>query len=144
MKFILQKYLFTDEFYKKLVALGSDGAAVMQGRKGGVFALLKLKQPCVVGVHCMAHRLELSLKSSAKNLSLWKKVEELLSCLFSFYHASPLNRDNLKETYKALGLSPLMPTRIGGTRWVGHTVRALENLWRGFPAFLAHLQEVKY
>ena len=50
----------------KVVTLGTDGAAVMQGRKGGVVALMKKYLPSVLGVHCLAHRLELALKSTVK------------------------------------------------------------------------------
>ena len=41
-----------------MVALGTDGAAVMVGEVGGVFALLKHDIPHVIKVHCIAHRLE--------------------------------------------------------------------------------------
>ena len=54
----------------RLVGVGSDGAAVMVGRKSGVITRLSDGLPRVLGVHCMAHRLELSFKDVAKkNLS---------------------------------------------------------------------------
>ena len=33
------------DWTKKLVAMGSDGASVMQGKKGGVVALLRANSP---------------------------------------------------------------------------------------------------
>jgi hypothetical protein len=41
---------------KKIVGLGSDGAAVMVGKKSGVAALLKENHPSIISVHCLAHR----------------------------------------------------------------------------------------
>ena len=43
-------------FLSKLVAMGSDGASVMLGKKSGVLALLKEQQPSLIGIHCSAHR----------------------------------------------------------------------------------------
>ena len=43
-------------FTTKLIGFGSDGASVMQGRKGGVTALLRKDQPLLQSVHCMSHR----------------------------------------------------------------------------------------
>ena len=49
----------------KLNALGSDGAAVMQGRSGGVISYLK-KEVGDWG-HCSAHRLELIVKKAIQD-----------------------------------------------------------------------------
>lgn len=50
----------------KLVALGSDGAAVMLGKNNGVIALLQAQQPSMIAVHCSGHRLELAYKVMMK------------------------------------------------------------------------------
>ena len=44
------------EFTKKLVVASMDGASVMMGRKSGVATRLKSDQPCLIPLHCMAHR----------------------------------------------------------------------------------------
>lgn len=44
----------------KMVAMGSDGANVMIGKKNGVVALLKKTHPTLINVHCIAHRLALA------------------------------------------------------------------------------------
>ena len=33
-----------------------------------------------------------------------------------------------------------MSTRVGGTRWVGHMVLAIENFVKGYPAIGAQLE----
>ena len=44
-----------DNWKEKVVAFGTDGAAVMVGELGGVFALLKGDIPHLIKVHCIAH-----------------------------------------------------------------------------------------
>ena len=45
-----------DNWKEKVVTLGTDGAAVMVGEVGGVFALLKRDIPHLIKVRCIAHR----------------------------------------------------------------------------------------
>lgn len=68
-------------------------------------------------------------------------MEALLTGLYYFYRNSPLNRSNLETSCKALNIKFLVPTRIGGTRWLPHWYRALENLWKIYPALATHLQQ---
>ena len=60
-------------------------------------------------------------------------------CLFPH---SYLNRSNLKETCEVEGVKQLVPTRVGGTRWLPHTLRALNNMWTLYPALVLHLSQV--
>ena len=52
------------EFCSKLIAVFCDGASVMTGVKAGIGALLRKTQPSIITIHCLAHRIELSLKDS--------------------------------------------------------------------------------
>ena len=132
-----------NEFASKLVALGSDGASVMTGHRSGLAALLKQSQPAIVIIHCFAHKLELSFKDAVKKTKLHEKaVGTLLMGLYYFYKKSALNRSMLKRSFQALGQRVYVPTRVGGTRWVGHLLTALENFRRGYSAILQHLQQV--
>ena len=68
------------------MALGSDGAPVMQGAKGGVIKLLKDDNGShIVSVHCLAHRLELAFKAMHKSVPFLQTVEKLLLNLYLFY-----------------------------------------------------------
>lgn len=62
--------------------------------------------------------------------------------LYYFYHDSPLNCSNLKNSFKALGKNVVTLTQVGGTRWVGHVLTALSNLFRGYEALVQHLQQL--
>ena len=103
IKKVTDEVLGTNQWGEKLVAFGSDGASVMTGVKAGVVAKFRdWRGGHIVGVHCMAHRLELSFKDATKSIALHKKVDTLLLGLFYFYQRSALNRANLKKSYKTL------------------------------------------
>ena len=131
-----------NEFVEKLVAMGSDGASVMLGKNNGVIALLQSEQPSMIGVHCSGHRLELAYKDAVKKCPLAEKVTTLLKALYIFYSKSSLNRANLKNAYRCLGMKLLLPTRADGTRWVGHVLKALHNFLTGYAAFRLHLEQL--
>ena len=61
-----------------------------------------------------------------------------------FFFFSNLNRANLKEACEASGIDMLVPTRVGGTRWVPHTLQAVSNIWRTYPALVLHLSQVSF
>ena len=61
-----------DKFCQKLVALGSDGASVMTGKKSGVITLLQGDKPSVIGAQCCSHRLELAYKVAIQK-TLWQR-----------------------------------------------------------------------
>ena len=70
----------------KLRSFGSDGCAVMVGRMSGVASRLKVRQPRLVSVHCINHRLALA----ADNIPYmyFKRFKETVQSLFLFYHNS--------------------------------------------------------
>ena len=129
------------EFKNKLVALWSDGASVMLGKNNGVIALLQAIQPSMIAVHCSGHRLELAFKDTVKKGASADKIITLLTGLFYMYR-SALNRTNLMNAFRCLGLKIHIPTRVGGSRWVGHTLRALNNILYCYPAIRLHLEQL--
>lgn len=130
--------------FKKVVAYCSDGASVNTGETGGVIALLRQEVwSNVLLIKCLVHRLELSFKDSIKGVTVCNKLFALLSSLYSFYHVSPLQRANLKRTFRTLDQGAVMPLRVGGTRWVNHTAMAIDRLWEAYPALILHLGQVK-
>ena len=132
--------LNTEELAKKLVGFGCDRASVMVGKKGGVSAYLTRLQPNCITVHCFAHRLELAFKDAVKENLLYDSCIVLLMGLYYFYRNSPKQRQSLKQSFLSLKQSSLMPACVGGTRWVGHMVLAIENFVKGYPAICAQLE----
>ena len=121
-------------------ALACVGASVMLGSKAGVSALLRREQPCLISIHCMAHRLELALKDAQKKKLYDKTINSLAMGLYYFYYNSALNGSMIVRSYKALVEDatgdPLYPTRVGGTRWISHTLRAITNLTRSYKSIV--------
>ncbi|XP_060554316.1 zinc finger protein 862-like [Ruditapes philippinarum] len=136
-----------NKFLLKTVAISCDGASVMVGCKGGVGAILRRQQPDMITIHCMAHRLELSLKDAAKSVKLYEKTISVLAMgLYYFYHNSSLNRAMLKRSECALKTDDdkglLLPSRVGGTRWIGHTALALQNITVSYKYIISHLGQL--
>ena len=77
-----------------------------------------------------------------KKVPMAEKVLTLLTGLYYMYRNSPLNRTNLKNAFRCLSINIKLPTRAGGTRWVGHILRALEQFLDGYPAFRLHLEQL--
>ena len=136
-------HLTRQTIFTKLVGFGNDGASVMTGCKSGVGTLLKKEQPLLFTLHCMAHRLELGFKGVIETNSFMATFKELLFSMYNFYHSSALNRENLKTSCAAVGIKFLAPSRVGGTRWLPHTMQALRKLWSIYPALMQHLEQVQ-
>ena len=126
---------------KKTVGFGADDASVMIGQRGGVSALIKRDVKHLVTIHCVAHRLELALKVTVKATAYLGTVEKLLLNLYKFYHNSPLNWTNLKESGVAAGVKILKPCNVKATRWIGHHERALNAVSQDWPCLVTHLQQ---
>ena len=122
--------------------MGADGASVMMGQRGGVSALIKRDVPHLVSIHCDAHRLELGNKDAIKQVAYLASVGALLLSLYKFYHNSPLNWTNLKESGVAAGIEVLRPCNVKGTRWIAHHERALNAVSRDWPCLVTHLEQV--
>lgn len=75
----------------------------MSGLKTGLAARLKnnAQDTCMLSIHCLAHRLELSLKDSVKKVQnkLYDKAETLLMGLYYFYKKSPKQKKQLESTF---------------------------------------------
>ncbi|KAL5496790.1 hypothetical protein EMCRGX_G013148 [Ephydatia muelleri] len=127
--------------FTKPVGCGSDGASVMTGCKSGVSTRLKGEQPLLFTLHCMAHRLELGFKGIIGANSFMSTFTELLFAIYNFYHSSALNRENLNSSCAAAGVKFLAPSRVGGTRWLPHTMLALKKLWNIYPALMQHFEQ---
>ena len=70
---------------------GCDGASVTTGHNHSVSTLLLQEQPCIVVMHCVAHRLELAVVDTleARGVKVLKTAEELSKLLWKHYQFSP-------------------------------------------------------
>ena len=80
-----------------MIGFGADGASVMMGQKGGIAAILKADVPYLVEIHCVAHRLQISVFDAIREHSYISEFESGLKKLFSFYNKSPKRLGELQR-----------------------------------------------
>ena len=90
--------LCTEIMKKQMIGFCSDGASNMTGKFIGLATLLKQ----VVGehlqiFHCMAHRLQLAIHSTVKEINPVGHFQILLDSLYAFYSRSPKNQRELEQ-----------------------------------------------
>ncbi|XP_072461926.1 sperm flagellar protein 2 isoform X4 [Notamacropus eugenii] len=138
----LQLNLSSKDWSKKLVGFGSNGAAVMAGENNSVARLLKEIQPCVQTVHCFAHQLELAYQEALQSIQLYNTVNDLLQNVYYFYHDSPSNKNALIATFGDLKIRPVIPSRIGSSRWLPRLQTALQLFLKGYSAIVKQLRTI--
>ena len=72
-----------------LVSLAGDGASVISGEIAGVQALLKQIHPCLIYIHCVAHRLNLVVVKALKDIC--PRLIKLLDKLHALFSSSKTN-----------------------------------------------------
>ena len=131
-----------DKWKEKVVALGTDGAAVMVGEVGGVFALLKRNIPHLIKVHCIAHRLELASADTVKAIPELEEAKSMLQGMWKHYHYSPMAVRELKELAEGMQVRAYKAVKADGTRWVPHLKRALDVLLsKNYYTVVSHLHD---
>ncbi|KAG7159190.1 hypothetical protein Hamer_G016579 [Homarus americanus] len=52
-------------------------------------------------------------------------------------------RSMLKHAHDICQVPFLVPTRVGGTRWLWHMLQALEHLLKSYKAVVLHMQQIQ-
>lgn len=121
-----------------LVSLGSDGASVYTGVRNGVVAKLRQSIPWLLGIHCIAHNLELAILDGLKEDHLLSSVKEMLQSIYKHYHYSPKALRELKELAETMEEKIQKPGNLKGTRWVPHLHRALKVFLKDYKIIYGH------
>jgi len=85
-----------EELSKQLIGFTTDGAATFQACHSGVVSLLKSENPFLIGMHCIAHRVELAIRNTMVSVPKIADIEDTLLMLYTFYHQSPKRRQELR------------------------------------------------
>jgi hypothetical protein len=72
-----------------LIGNGTDGAATLLGTEHGLIKKVRSNLSHVIGVRCVAHRLNLSVLSAVKNGKFIDDIDSTLKKLYKFYQYSP-------------------------------------------------------
>ncbi|XP_023932929.1 zinc finger protein 862-like [Lingula anatina] len=129
-----------EDHWPKICCFCADGASNMQGQRIGVASMVNSKNPETVIIHCTAHRLELAFKDAVKKSKLYEKSITLLMGLYYFYRKSPKQKRELLKTFDTLRMTSILPTRVGGTRWLPHLCKAIAAYLKGYRAIKIQLE----
>jgi hypothetical protein len=72
-----------------LIGIGTDDAASLLETEHGLIKKVRSNLSYVIGVHCVAHRLNLSVLSAVKNGKFVDDIDSTLKKLCKFYEYSP-------------------------------------------------------
>lgn len=133
---------FNEDFLKtNWISFISDGASVLLGKKNGVAKRLKDRYPLIFNWHCLNHRLELAVNDSVKDVTASNHFKAFLDSLYALYNRSPKNQNELKEECAELDVLFLKIGRVLNIRWVASSYRAVQVVWKTFPALHNHLNK---
>lgn len=113
------------EWKKSTIGFGVDGASVNLGKRRGVASLLKREVDHLIDIHCLPHRLELSMMEMQQECKYVKEVYDILHLVWKTYHFTPKSKRELKALGNQLGLDVLKPRPVRGSRWLPHVSGAL-------------------
>ena len=74
--------------FQKMVMFTSDGASVMLGKINGVAAKLKLEVPHLVQQHCVAHREDLGISDTWKEIKLMRDMDTFMRTVYPIFSRS--------------------------------------------------------
>jgi hypothetical protein len=114
--------------FSNLIGIGTDGAASLLGKEHGLIKKVRSNLSHVISVHCVAHRLNLSVLSAVKNGKFIDDTDSTLKKLYKFYQYSPKRLQQLKHVAESLQTSILKFQYLHNVRWVASKVGALSAL----------------
>ena len=97
LKAVLAEKRLAPPVLSTVFGLGSDGAAVMTGVKGGVSGLMKKENLMIVNVHCLAHRLVLCTSQAATDIPALKGYQQIITDIYYYFSKSAKRTAGLKE-----------------------------------------------
>lgn len=137
----LNTHGLSDQYIREnCVGLATDGASVMLGKKAGVAKLLTDKYPNLIAWHCIAHRLELAVNDTIKEVSGTNNFKSFIDKLYTVYSCSPKNKVELRQCATALEVQLLTIGKVLDTRWVASSLRTVHAVWESFPALYSHFK----
>ena len=89
-------------------------------------------RPWLISIHCVSHRLELSVKATILQQKPFEQVQELMITIYYLMKNSGKFKRHFEETAHALGVQIYKFPKVHGTRFVSHQkkgVRILLHNW---------------
>ena len=125
----------------RLISRSLDGASVNMGEKSGVVALMKKENPAVIGVHGIAHLLELCWGDALKEKVLIKRILATNQKAYNHYAKSGKKRLTFKACCSLLDEDDAELISLHGIRWRESSNRSTVNLLKTWRARCTDLLE---
>jgi len=123
--------------FSKITGFGADGASVMSGAHKGVQAVLKNRNPHMVHMHCMAHRLALCTSQAANGIPAIKQYQEWITSLYYYFKKSACREAELHKVQEVLQSPTLRYKEIHEVRWLSF-YEPLEAVYRTLDALITY------
>lgn len=137
----MNKHGFDQQFLTEcFVCFACDGASVMIGKNSGVPTRLKQMFPHLIIWHCSNHRLELALNDAMNEVAGINNFKIFMDKLYSLYHQSPKNQNELRQVASSLEKQILKIERILSVRWVASSKRTINAVINNFSALYGHCE----
>ena len=104
-----------------------DGASNMAGKHRGCQALVKIRQPLALYVHCGAHCINLVSQATCDSVPLIRDCLGIVQELGALFNASSNLRISFSQISQDAGLHPKKIKPLCSTRWLAR-VKAIETL----------------
>ena len=124
---------------RKVMGFGSDGAAVMIGKKSDVSTRLRVHNSFMVNIHCVAHRLALAAAQASESIPYLQKFKKTIQSLYLFYHNSPVRMSGFHAVQSVLGDPEIKLKEAKDVRRFSHN-NAVPSLRRSLPSVVASLE----
>jgi hypothetical protein len=134
-----------DTVTSNLVGFASDGSPIMLGRHSGLSKLMNgISKHKLYEVHCFAHRLQLAVRHSFKNVrGMEENFEKFINNIYSFYNDKSFKRkESLKTTAEALGEQFWELNYIFTIRWLSSELSALSRLHKNYNSLIHNMDNI--
>lgn len=122
-----------------LVGQSYDGAAVMSGQIGGLQAKIRETYPYAIYTHCMAHRVNLALLDTCKNVQSIANFFNTLQALYDHF-SKPQHHVRYKNIMNELGIKITEISQLSDTRWVSR-FSSCATVKRVYPTIIQLLEQ---
>jgi hypothetical protein len=93
-----------------------------------------------MGLHCVAHKLELAAHDATKSYKYLEQMESTIKGIFSFYHYSPRRKNEVKAIAEILDVDFAHMSDIKQVRLMSSKSRAVSALEQNLKAVAGHLE----
>ncbi|MCO5594792.1 hypothetical protein L7F22_048826 [Adiantum nelumboides] len=115
----------------KLIAIAIDGASMMIGHKTCVIARFQMDMPCIMGVHCIAHRQTLAAKDGfVSHPHVYAFVDKVANKVYSWLGKSGKRHEELWKIMCEYDLGDVKALQIYSVQWLsrGKVMERLVNI----------------